>query len=446
MPGVCFNSWQASGCGWSIPYYWNMMDRLSRIDISVLLLMLANVGVIAVYRVYRYHLARRQSCAFVRDASVALYSGSFDEVIVIAARNSGSHIAAVVAAGLTAFASAPPQFTDTDAIDAAQRALRRRHKVLAADLRLGLGTLGTIISSAPFIGLLGTCAGIMNAFRGYGMEKSTAIAMTASYLAEALVTAAMGVVVAVFAVWSRNYLLRSMELFESEMSNAALETVTYLNAHREWRNQPEYATTSKGSLFAADASAVPSWEIPYDRQRALLLALWCSALYVVFVFGRGAYSSYVGQHTGNEVSSRFGSVGGQQSISPDHRYRAVIPVVYRWKESWSNPDGGIWSCSSPAVAVRIIPNNRSLEWRPYRCEDATRYALEQTPALLSWNCTVPVVAAWRTNDELSVQCTECSADTVQVINAARFPRITVRGADGKVLHPQVVHPQPECPE
>lgn len=51
-------------------------------------------------------------------------------------------MATVVAAGLTAFASAPPQFTDEEAIYAAERALQG-HKMLAADLRHGLGTLSS---------------------------------------------------------------------------------------------------------------------------------------------------------------------------------------------------------------------------------------------------------------------------------------------------------------
>jgi hypothetical protein len=66
--------------------------------------------------------------------------------------------------------------------------------------------------------------------------------------------------------------------------------------------------------------------------------------------------------------------------------------------------------------------------------------------LLTWNCSVPVIT-WRTNDELVVQCSDCSADNLQLAKPDFFPRkITVLGPDGKRIDPQVVHPQPECYE
>jgi hypothetical protein len=41
---------------------------------------------------------------------------------------------------------------------------------------------------------------------------------------------------------------------------------------------------------AADASAADTWEVPYDRQRPLLLAMWCCALYLAYVLARGVWS------------------------------------------------------------------------------------------------------------------------------------------------------------
>jgi biopolymer transport protein ExbB/TolQ len=237
MLDACLNSWQANGCGWGIGYLWRSMGWLSRVDVGLLALMLGNTIVIICHRFYGHSAARRQSCTFVRDAAAALRDGKFDNVISIAARNSRSHVGTVIAAGLTAFASAPPEFTDIEAIDVAQRAFQRNRKMFAADLKLGIGTLSSIASSAPFIGLLGTVFGMMNAFGGFSMAKSAVIALIASSLAEALVTIVMGLAVAIPAVWCRNYLCSRVEVFESEMSNAALEAVTYLIAHRRWREQ-----------------------------------------------------------------------------------------------------------------------------------------------------------------------------------------------------------------
>lgn len=143
MLDACLNSWQANGYGWGMGYLWRSMRWLSRVDVGLLALMLVNTLVIICQRVYGHSAARRQSCTFVRDAAAALRDGKFDNVISIAARNSRSHVATLIAAGLTAFASAPPEFTDIEAIDAAQRAFQCSRKMFAADLKLGIGTLST---------------------------------------------------------------------------------------------------------------------------------------------------------------------------------------------------------------------------------------------------------------------------------------------------------------
>jgi biopolymer transport protein ExbB/biopolymer transport protein TolQ len=160
------------------------MDWLIRGHVALLSLMLVNTADIVCHRFYRYREARKQSCAFVRDTASALREGDFGEVTKIAERNRLGHVANVVTAGLAAFASAPPQFTDGEAIDAAERAFQRHRQKFAAELRLGLGTLTTIASTAPFIGLLGTVFGIFGASRGVAMQKDAARALVASGLAE----------------------------------------------------------------------------------------------------------------------------------------------------------------------------------------------------------------------------------------------------------------------
>lgn len=272
------------------------MNWRGRADVALLALMLANTIVIICRRFYCHSAARRQSRAFLREATAALRGGRLNEVITIAARNSRSHVATVLAAGLAAFASAPSQFTDTEAIAAAQRAFQLSRKMLVTDLKLGLSTLATIASSAPLIGFVGTVYGILYAFGGAGMERSALLALTALGLAQALGTTALGLVVAVLALWCRNYLRDCMEGFESEMSNIALEAVTYLKTHRQWRNRPEHSDAEATSLVFSlpRVLAAQPWEAPYDRQRVLFVAMWFCVLYIAFIFARGMYWSYHG--------------------------------------------------------------------------------------------------------------------------------------------------------
>jgi hypothetical protein len=124
----------------------------------------------------------------------------------------------------------------------------------------------------------------------------------------------------------------------------------------------------------------------------------------------------------------------------------MVPVIYREPLNSSGKDGfPRWSCgSNPTVALRIVPNDRPLAWKPHTCGEETTYVLEPDEALLTWTCSVPVVA-WRSNDELLVQCNDCTSDNMQLARPGFFPRrITLLGADRQQIYPQVVHPQPQC--
>jgi biopolymer transport protein ExbB/TolQ len=282
---LCYGPWQINDCWFSVLYLWRDMSFFGHAVVTMLLIMLANTVVIACHRLYRYSLARSQSRAFVGDANAALHEGRFSDVIRLAGRKRSSPIATLVAAGLTAFASAPQEFTVEEAAGSARRAFHRTRSVLRAELMRGLGTLSTIASSAPFIGLLGTVFGILNAFRGTAMQKAAAMAMVASYLAESLVTTAMGMVVAIAAVWCRNYLIERVENFENEMSNAALETISHLKLHPEWRSQPHFATPEVRDLLSGGALAPLECfkEVSYDPQRSLLAPMYAAFCFALFV-------------------------------------------------------------------------------------------------------------------------------------------------------------------
>jgi biopolymer transport protein TolQ len=69
-------------------------------------------------------------------------------------------------------------------------------------------TLGTIGAAAPFVGLLGTVWGILDAFLRIGEAKATDLAVVAPAIGEALVATAMGLFAAIPAVVAYNYLGR----------------------------------------------------------------------------------------------------------------------------------------------------------------------------------------------------------------------------------------------
>ena len=100
-------------------------------------------------------------------------------------------------------------------------------------LKRGLGGLATIGSTAPFVGLFGTVMGILNAFKGISQEKATGLAAVAGGIAEALVTTAFGLLVAIPAVMMFNYLTGRVEAFDVEMDNSSSELIDYFLKRRE---------------------------------------------------------------------------------------------------------------------------------------------------------------------------------------------------------------------
>jgi biopolymer transport protein ExbB/biopolymer transport protein TolQ len=207
---------------------WNQMGWLARIVVIVLFVMSAwSIGVM-IDRLIAYNGARKQSRQFAPAVAGALREGKLDEAIKIADRYSKSHLAKVVVAGLQEFrAHQMSAEISGSEIDASRRALERAEAIVHAELKRGIGSLATIGSTAPFVGLFGTVVGIINAFKGISTEKSTGLGAVAGGISEALVTTAVGLFVAIPAVWMYNYFTNRIEAFDVEMGNSSSELIDY---------------------------------------------------------------------------------------------------------------------------------------------------------------------------------------------------------------------------
>src|SRR6202022_9438 len=186
-----------------------------------------SIGVI-IARVMAFNAARTQSRQFAPAVAGALREGKLDEAIKIADRYNKSHLAKVVVAGLQEF-RAHQLSTEIpgEEIEASKRALDRAEAIVHAELKRGVSTLATIGSTAPFVGLFGTVVGIIHAFTGISTEKSTGLAAVAGGISEALVTTAIGLFVAIPAVWMYNYFTNKIESFDVEMGNSSSELMDY---------------------------------------------------------------------------------------------------------------------------------------------------------------------------------------------------------------------------
>jgi biopolymer transport protein ExbB/TolQ len=92
----------------------------------------------------------------------------------------------------------------------------------------GLGWLAIIATLSPLLGLLGTVLGVMSSFIGVAREGSSSISAVAPGVAEALLTTAGGLVVAIPAALAYNYLTGKLNDFAGEMEGISSELIATL--------------------------------------------------------------------------------------------------------------------------------------------------------------------------------------------------------------------------
>jgi len=191
-----------------------------------------SVGV-AIERIYTYSQARKQSKLYAPQVAKHLKDGRLKEAIALSGSKDYrySHLAKVVLAGLQEYQfqqeSGGANLNREDVLDTVRRSIQRATALTASDLKKGVSTLATIGSTAPFVGLLGTVVGVINAFTGIASTGSGGIGAVSAGIAEALVETALGLFVAIPAVWFYNFLTARLEYFNVEMDNSSSELVDY---------------------------------------------------------------------------------------------------------------------------------------------------------------------------------------------------------------------------
>jgi len=207
---------------------WRSMHWPARFVVFALVIMSAwSIGVM-IDRWIAFSAARKQSRFFAPAVAGALKDGKIEEAIRIAEENKRSHLAKVVTAGLQEFqAHQMSAEIPGEEIEASRRALERASAIVHAELKRGVSSLATIGATGPFVGLFGTVLGIISAFQGISSSGTVGIAAVAGGISEALVTTAIGLFVAIPAVWVYNYFTGKIEAFDVEMDNSSSELIDY---------------------------------------------------------------------------------------------------------------------------------------------------------------------------------------------------------------------------
>jgi biopolymer transport protein ExbB/TolQ len=220
--------------GFSMAAIWQNMTWINKGVVIILILLSVWTLYVSVERWLLFRKAKRQSLEFARLATDHLKHDRPQAAIDAAMKYPQSHLARVVAAGLQSFQyeSSTSPLSPVEIVEAASRAVERAALLTTSDFKRGIGGLATIATLTPFIGLFGTVIGIIKAFTGMALTGSGGIGAVSAGIAEALVSTALGLGVAIPAAWMFNYFANQLERLQVEMSNSGSELIDFFMKQR----------------------------------------------------------------------------------------------------------------------------------------------------------------------------------------------------------------------
>ena len=207
---------------------WHHMGLFARGIVFVLVVMSFTSLVVAIERWVVFGRSKSESKSFAQKMAGVLAKGDLQAASSANVGKKVGHLGRVIGAGLTAYRMSNPNNREAT-VDSIARALERQGQREVQSFKRGLGLLATVGSTAPFVGLLGTVMGIVNSFQSMAITGSGGLGTVSAGIAEALVTTAFGLLVAIPAVMFYNFLTswvdaRAVDIAES--SNEFLDVVS----------------------------------------------------------------------------------------------------------------------------------------------------------------------------------------------------------------------------
>lgn len=203
---------------------WGHMGLFARIIIYVLAAQsLASIIVMA-ERFVSFVKSNRESRRFATDLAGTIGTSGIDEAAKSRPTKNIGHLGRVLTAGLGAYTMTRTAGTTPDlTIESVARALERQAQREQQNLKRGINLLASVGSTAPFIGLLGTVVGIINAFQQMALTGSGGLAIVSAGISEALVATAFGLLVAIPAVIAFNFMSGWVDARMVDMTESANE-------------------------------------------------------------------------------------------------------------------------------------------------------------------------------------------------------------------------------
>jgi biopolymer transport protein ExbB len=208
---------------------YNSMGNFAKGIVYVLLIMSVYSLTVMLQKWWYLRRAQVETRKFAPEFSQFLEEDNLTEAIKLAESYKKSHVARVLGNALSEIKPLIQDGSVTVAdINSAERAVEREMLMTLVLIKRGLAVLATVGATAPFVGLLGTTMGIVNSFQGMATSGGGGLSSIASGVAEALITTAFGLIVAIPAVWAYNYFQTKIDNISAEMTYSSKEMIDYL--------------------------------------------------------------------------------------------------------------------------------------------------------------------------------------------------------------------------
>jgi biopolymer transport protein ExbB/TolQ len=243
---------------------WHGMNNLVRTVVIVLTLQALACLYVAIDRLFLLAVSVYRGRKFARRVGPLLAAGDHEGAVDLARNHRGSHLAGFIVTGVQTFDKQRDKGqTAAKAAELASRALERKAEMLSGELNKGMNVLASTGSTAPFVGLLGTVLGILNAFKLVGQQGSGGIGTIGVAIAEALIVTGYGLMVAIPSVLIYNWLSGRLAKYEAGLTHAKSELVDTLEGGVvDTREERRSSSIDPGAQFDEPATVERGAAVP----------------------------------------------------------------------------------------------------------------------------------------------------------------------------------------
>lgn len=209
---------------------WHQMGWPVRGVVIVLTLQAVACLAVVIDRLWLLFRSRRATSKFIVQAQPLIERSDRTALLELATKDTSSHLARITQAGLRAYEDRMKIAGDHPrALDLAKRAIERRRETLSNAINRGMTVLASTGSTAPFVGLLGTVLGIIQAFKLIARSGSGGLGTIGAAIGEALIVTGYGLCVAIPVVLLFNWLSGKLGDYETSLENAGGELLDRLD-------------------------------------------------------------------------------------------------------------------------------------------------------------------------------------------------------------------------